>query len=149
MSKSCLNADSAVVIFSTIPLPRPRRERPEAAPWSRTRAWRSSVRQRLRAGSATVNAVFDKRALTVTGRRAEYASEAESGAGMRRTFCPDCGTPVFSEADPRPNTIVVRAGMLDEPEIGRPDGVIWAGSAPSWVHFDPDLPTDARQPPFR
>jgi hypothetical protein len=79
-------------------------------------------------------------------RRAEYVAHADSGALMRRSFCPDCGTPEFSEAEPRPNVIVVRAGTLDDPEAARPTGVIWTASAPSWACFDPDLPRDAGQP---
>ena len=119
-----------------------------AAPRTVRECW-CRVCQYLGAGSASVNAVFDKRAVTVTGRRAEYASEAESGARMRRTFCPDCGTPVFSEAEPRPNTIVVRVGTFDDPDLGKPTGVIWASAAPRWARLDPDLPTEARQPPLR
>ena len=65
---------------------------------------------------------------------------------MHRTFCPDCGTPVFSEAEPRPNIIIIRAGTLDDPEIGKPTGAIWTDSAPTWACFDPDMPKVAGQP---
>jgi hypothetical protein len=95
--------------------------------------------QYLAAGNATVNAVFDKDAVTITGRRTEYISYADSGARMHRSFCPDCGTQVFSEAEPRPGTIVVRAGTF----------VIWTASAPSWACFDPELPKVAGQPTLR
>ena len=102
--------------------------------------------QYLAAGNATVNAIFDKAAVTVTGRKAEYISIADSGTRMHRTFCPDCGTPVFSEAEPRPNIIIIRAGTLDDPEIGKPTGAIWTDSAPTWACFDPDMPKVAGQP---
>ena len=105
--------------------------------------------QYLAAGNATVNAVFDKDAVTITGRRSEYVSYADSGARMHRSFCPDCGTQVFSEAEQRPDTMVVRAGTFDNPEIGKPTGVIWTASAPSWACFDPELPKVAGQPTLR
>jgi hypothetical protein len=35
----------------------------------------------------------------------------------------------------------VRAGTLDDPEIGRPGMTIWISSAPSWAVFDPNIPT--------
>jgi hypothetical protein len=94
----------------------------------------------LSAGGGTANAIFPKDAITVTGETAVYASVADSGATMHRRFCPACGTPLFSEAEPRPRQIIVRVGTLDDPELGRPAGVIWARSAPKWACFDPALP---------
>jgi hypothetical protein len=110
-------------------------EAPEA-----TRACWCRVCQYLGAGSGTINAIFVKAALTATGERAIYESVADSGARMRRTFCPKCGTPVFSEAEPRPQAIIVRVGTLDDPEIGKPVGTIWTKSAPSWACIDAGLP---------
>ncbi len=98
------------------------------------------VCQYVGAGSGTVNAIFPKAALTTTGERTVYTSQADSGATMRRAFCPTCGTPVFSEADPRPDFVVVRVGTLDDPEIGKPAGTIWTKSAPSWACIATDLP---------
>ncbi|HXT06733.1 MAG TPA: GFA family protein [Roseiarcus sp.] len=98
------------------------------------------VCQYLGAGTGTGNALFEKRALKTTGELAVYTSVADSGATMHRSFCPKCGTPVFSEAEPRPDFIIVRAGTLDDIEIGKPIGTIWTRSAPSWACIDEDLP---------
>lgn len=103
--------------------------------------------QYLAAGSGTVNAMFPKSAMTSTGERKVYVSQADSGAKMHRTFCPNCGTPVFSEAEPRPDFVIVRVGTFDDPEIGKPIGTIWTKSAPSWACIDEDLPKVERQPP--
>ena len=84
-------------------------------------------------GGGTVNAVFNKDAVRVTGETRVFTSIADSGAVMRRSFCPTCGTPLFSEAEPRPHLIIVRAGSLDDPNIGKPGAVIWAKSAPKWA----------------
>jgi len=87
-------------------------------------------------------------AIRVTGETRVFTSIADSGAVMRRSFCPICGTPLFSEAEPRPHLIVVRAGSLDDPDIAKPGAVIWAKSAPKWACFDPDLPrVDDQAPP--
>ena len=98
------------------------------------------VCQYLGAGSGTANAVFPSDAVTITGNRKTYTSTADSGAVMRRSFCPDCGTPVFSEAEPRPQHVIVRAGTLDDPEIGKPAATIWTRSAPVWACIDEALP---------
>ena len=38
--------------------------------------------------------------------------------------------------------IGMRAGTLDEPDLGKPEITIWTSSAPSWACFDPDLPRE-------
>ena len=103
--------------------------------------------QYLGAGGATVNAVFDKSAIAISGETIDYVSVADSGSVMHRKHCPKCGTPVFSEAEPRPNVIIVRAGTLDDPEIARPDMTIWTKTAPSWACFDADIPSAEGQAP--
>jgi hypothetical protein len=105
------------------------------------------VCQYLGAGSGTVNAIFRKDALTVSGPLTDYVSEADSGSTMHRRFCAQCGTPLFSEAEPRPHQIIVRAGALDDPNLARPGGTIWTKSAPAWACFDPSLPRTEGQPP--
>ena len=56
------------------------------------------VCQYLGAGSGTANTAFAKDAIKVTGELRSYRSVADSGSVMHRSFCPTCGTPVFSEA---------------------------------------------------
>jgi len=103
--------------------------------------------QYLSSGNASVNVFFRSEGFKRTGAVAEYMSEADSGNAMRRSFCPKCGTPLFSEALSRPQFVVVRAGALDDPELARPESYIWTASAPSWGHVDPALPNCEGQPP--
>ena len=101
----------------------------------------------LAAGNATVNAIFSIDIMTVRGVVSSYVSTADSGRQMRRSFCPTCGTPLFSESLDRPERIVVRAGALDDPEIARPAANIWTASAPRWACMDTTLPATEGQPP--
>ena len=108
------------------------------------------VCQYLGAGSGTVNVIFPKAAVTVSGPLTDFVMNADSGSVMHRRFCARCGTPVFSEAEPRPQQIIVRAGALDDPEIARPGMIIWTKSAPAWACFDPDLPqAEGQSPPAK
>ena len=61
------------------------------------------VCQYLGAGSGTVNAIFARDAVTVSSSLTDYVSRADSGSVMHRRFCAKCGTPIFSEAEPRPH----------------------------------------------
>jgi hypothetical protein len=66
---------------------------------------------------------------------------------MHRQFCPTCGTPVFTQSEARLLMIGVRAGTLDDPEIGKPQVTIWTSSAPSWAVFDQYIPRGEKQSP--
>ena len=105
------------------------------------------VCQYVGAGSGTANAVFPKDKTTVTGALASYDNIAESGNHMRRSFCPSCGTPLFSEAAERPQALVVRIGTLDDPAAVPPQMTIWTSSAPQWACIDPELPKASGQAP--
>jgi hypothetical protein len=102
--------------------------------------------QYLASGNASVNVIFKTEGFELTGEVGEYISTANSGNVMRRSFCPKCGTPLFSEALSRPHLVVVRAGALDDSELGRPESFIWTASAPSWGLLDPALPNCEGQP---
>ena len=103
--------------------------------------------QYLGGGSATVNVCFPSEAVSVEGDVRWHESIADSGSRMRRGFCPTCGTPLFSLAEPRPHLTFVRAGALDDPNLMAPEAIIWTSAAPHWAHLDPDVPQFPRQVP--
>ncbi|HEY3638543.1 MAG TPA: GFA family protein [Rhizomicrobium sp.] len=103
--------------------------------------------QYLAAGSATVNAVFRKDAVSIEGELADYESVADSGAKMVRSFCPHCGTPVSSRSDTRPQLIVLRVGLFEDREALAPSLTIWTESAPEWACINEEIPSTPRQPP--
>lgn len=101
------------------------------------------------AGNATVNAVYRRADLDISGDVAWYESDAASGNRMRRGFCPACGTALFSGNTARPDFLILRAGAHDNPSAVPPQMTIWTGSAPTWAVIDPALPAfEAQPPPF-
>ena len=102
--------------------------------------------QYFAAGSGTVNACFKTAGFVVSGETSDYVSIAESGNRMHRRFCPQCGTPLFSEAESRPHLVFVRVGSFDDPELAQPAMNIWAASAPRWACINTGLPTLEGQP---
>ena len=99
------------------------------------------------ASNGTVNAIFPKTAISVTGELVEYTSVASSGNAVTRRFCPRCGSHLFAENSGRPSLAVVRLGTLDEPSSIKPAVNIWCSSAPAWASFDPALQRVDKQPP--
>lgn len=82
----------------------------------------------------------------VTGAPREYRYLGDSGHEVMRSFCADCGTPLFG-ASAGQGYVIVRAGSLDEPEAYRNRVSPWTDSAPSWHRPDPDAPRYARNAP--
>ena len=103
--------------------------------------------QYFAAGAGTVNAVFRAETFRTQGETRDYASTADSGARMHRRFCPNCGTPVFSQSEERSDLIIARAGTLDDPNLITPLATIWTASAPKWACIAGDAPTFEGQPP--
>ena len=103
--------------------------------------------QYLAAGGGSVNLAFPAAAVHVEGELRDFVGVADSGNIMHRRFCPTCGTQMFSASEARPHLLIVRVGTLDDPELGRPQALIWTASAPRWACLDPALPHSERQPP--
>ncbi|MBV9290093.1 MAG: GFA family protein [Hyphomicrobiales bacterium] len=104
------------------------------------------VCQYIGAGSGTVNAFFKKDAVRVSGGTTDFVCRADSGSTIHRSFCAQCGTHLFAEAEERPEFIVVRVGTLDDPNLAKPGAIIWTKSAPAWAYFHPALPQTEGQP---
>lgn len=98
------------------------------------------------AGNAAVNLLVPRAAVAVQGELRAWECIADSGHHMRRSFCPACGTQVFSEARENPERLVIRVGTLDDATGLVPQTVIWTDSAPAWAHIDPSLQAFPRQP---
>jgi len=66
------------------------------------------------------------------GELASYIKTAESGNKRKHTFCPHCGTPVYSSAVNDPQTFSLRIGCLEERAHLPPKRQIWCDSAVPW-----------------
>ena len=103
--------------------------------------------QFIGSGSATVNVTFPTEAVSIEGALGDLVNTADSGNVMHCRFCPVCGTHVYIQSEMRPHFFTVRAGTLDDPEIGKPSITIWTSMAPRWAAIDPNIPHHEQQPP--
>jgi len=74
-----------------------------------------------------------KEALKVTGTLRTYEDVSETGKGMHRRFCPECGSPIVTDADGYPNLTFVKAGTLDDTSWVDPTVQFWCASAQPWL----------------
>lgn len=80
------------------------------------------------------------------GEMHTHAHQADSGRTVHRRFCPDCGSPVLTEAPDRPGTLFVKAGTLDEPSRFQPTLHLWCEHKQPWVTVPDGVPSMATQP---
>ena len=102
--------------------------------------------QYLAAGNGSVNLRIARADVQMQGALTGWTATAASGNTIRRSFCPECGTPVLSESSGAPDIVVIRVGTLDDPGAFAPRQTIWTASAPSWACIDESMPASPRQP---
>lgn len=98
-----------------------------------------------RAAGAPVVAwiTFPSDAFTFTnGTPNRYASSA----GVVRTFCPGCGTPLTYVHQGRPGDVDVTTASLDHPDRFPPTWHGWLEDTLPWLRFGDDLPTHRKVP---
>ena len=99
-------------------------------------------------GGAPAHAlIFPTGSITLLrGNPKEHRYRGESGHTVMRSFCADCGTPLFGNSAGMGYDIV-RAGSLDDPEAFHARASLWTDSAPSWHHVDRSVPHFPRNSP--
>ena len=87
----------------------------------------------------TVNAVVptDKFRITKGTPKKYQDSATQSGRTLSRHFCAECGSSIYSQRNPDPGFVVVRAGSLDDSSGMKITSDIWTAAAPPWAYIDP------------
>ena len=118
-----------------------------SAPVSELRACHCRNCQKASGAAGSVNAVVPRAAFNVTrGTPKRYTGVADSGRTLHRYFCGDCGSPIYSQRDTTPETVVVRAGTFDDAGDMKITANIWTKSARPWAHIDPASTRHPGQP---
>jgi len=59
------------------------------------------------------------------GTPKRFVAQADSGNEIARSFCGDCGTPLYVQVATRPDVVGLRVCTLDDPGWFRPDADIF------------------------
>lgn len=89
-------------------------------------------------GTAFRSAAFTREGTfrLLSGELKIYLKTGSSGAKRQQSFCPECGTPIFSASDePAPKTHSLRVGSIHQRDRVVPISQIWTRSEQPWV-FD-------------
>jgi hypothetical protein len=99
-----------------------------------------------RYGAFGMSLFCDADAVQISGSLKLYRKTADSGRFATIGFCPDCGTTITAKPEWKPESLVIRAGTLDDTTSLQPDIHIWTSSKQSWVTIPEGVPSFPRQP---
>ncbi len=81
----------------------------------------------------------DKANLKRFGLTMAYPKIADSGARLTRHFCKFCGSPMYTLSDAHPDSVYVKAGTLNDPNLLTIDRQMWLCSRVAWSQPPPDI----------
>ena len=113
-----------------------------AGPVMNVRACHCCRCQRATGSAFYVRAMVALSSVEMTGPVAWY----DGDTGVRRGFCPRCGSTLFSERAAA-GTIGLSLGTLDHPERFAPTDHIWIEAKQRWLVLADDLPQFDQGPP--
>lgn len=75
----------------------------------------------------------------VTGDPKAFTKDGDSGRPVTRYFCPNCGSPLFTQPPLHPDRLFIKAGSLDDPSVVQPSRQAWVRSRVAWSEIDPTI----------
>jgi hypothetical protein len=78
-----------------------------------------------------------------------YVKTGESGTKRPQSFCPECGTPIYSATvGGGPKVHVIRVGTVRQRDELMPKAQLWFRSSQRWLADLGSVPKIEKQPPF-
>jgi len=85
-------------------------------------------------------------AMSIEGTTKTFNDKGDSGQPVFRIFCPECGSPIISQAPVMPGLNIIKAGTLDDTSWLKPTMEIFCDSAQPWVALTGDRQRFAKMP---
>lgn len=68
-----------------------------------------------------------------------FVDTSDAGRKLKRSFCSNCGSTVYWEAEFMPGTVGVAVGCFEDPQFPEPVAAAWNRSKHEWVRFPEKL----------
>lgn len=93
-------------------------------------------------GSAfSLNFIVKEEDIKLDGEPKVYTDAGDSGNPVYRSFCSDCGSPLFARINSAPNRVVLKAGTLSDITAYKPVAEIYCSKSLNWL---PEMPGTAK-----
>lgn len=102
--------------------------------------------QRQAGSSYSTLAVVPKNDFKFTAGKPKLYEDSDTASGntVRRYFCGNCGSPIYSAVPSQPDNVFLKTGTLDDTSGFRPMFHVWCDSKQNWVGLEPGVPTIAK-----
>jgi hypothetical protein len=106
-------------------------------------------RCRPQSGSAFSAFILANRVdFSIEGETKTFEDIGASGLHVSRRYCPNCGSPLTTEADVMPTMMFVKVGTIDRNEWFQPQLELFVGKRRPWVSPVPGVPQFEGNPPI-
>jgi len=96
--------------------------------------------QRQAGSVLSVIVAYPSDGITVSGETKTYEDRGETGQTVYRKFCPNCGSPVFTDVETAPEMRFIKAGTFDDTSWLEPQVQFWAKSKQNWYDLGETIP---------
>ena len=73
------------------------------------------------------------------GAPKSFTKTADSGNELTRHFCGTCGSPIYTSSPVHIDRAFIKAGIMDEPDLIKPEKQSWAESGVGWADIEKTL----------
>jgi hypothetical protein len=87
-----------------------------------------------------------KAAMKTQGRLKIFHDKGDSGQPVERNFCPECGSPIFSDVAVMPGMTFIKAGTLDDTSWLDPKMHVYCDSKEHWTPIPEGSQTFGKMP---
>jgi hypothetical protein len=85
-------------------------------------------------------------ALSIQGQLKTFHDTGDSGLRLERNFCPECGSPIFTDVAAIPGVAFIKAGTLDDTSWLDPKMHIYCDSKEQWTPMPEGVQVFAKMP---
>lgn len=98
-------------------------------------------------GSTFATLVFMKdEDVTISGTTKSFEHKVDSGNSLRKNFCPECGSQMFTYNLGRPGMTGMRAGQINEKDEIKPQFNVYVSSKVPCTMLDESIPAFDKMP---
>ena len=85
-------------------------------------------------------------AMSIQGQLKTFHDTGDSGLRLERNFCPECGSPIFTDVAAMPGIAFIKAGTLDDTSWLDPKMHIYCDSKEQWTPMPVGVQEFAKMP---
>ena len=102
--------------------------------------------QRQSGSAFLIATVFSAKDVVISGELKTFSHYNESGEGLYRHFCPDCGSAVMITLDRYPDIRSMMGGTIDNKALLKPAYSLWSSSGQPWLKLPSEIVLHADYP---